>query len=345
MDSRHFFSSVVLVPALAGALLIPRSDFAEHALPDFGDADTLYTSEVVQQTGGAVVASHTLKQALQRDAKGRLVGMVNTISMPGLGSSSYTTTIAWDDQDRPVLEIQDDHGDIDSTTYTWNHALCPDVAWKNFAGVIERTTWTGVDGDGRCATAKEDAFMPMMGTWTPTDSLLRTWDGARLTQELVVPPYSFWVDTLEIRRIRYDQDGRPLQSGIWKSEDDAWVLTDSCDNTYAGSAFVRQVCLDLSDEGRITTTTLSTLRPVGVPDRSMGRDAVLRAWSRDGAAHFHNDGTAPVRLDLLSSSGTRLASTVLASGASWSAPPSSGPVFWRAVSVDGIRSGILTPVR
>jgi hypothetical protein len=164
-------------------------------------------------------------------------------------------------------------------------------------------------------------------------------------QELVVPPYSIWIDTLEIRRIRYDQDGRPLQSAIWKSEDDTWVLTDSCDNTYAGSVFVRQVCLDLSDEGRITTTTLSTQRPVGVPDRSMERDAVLRTWSRGGAAHFRNEGPTPVRLDVLSSSGALQASTILASGASWQTPTSSGPVFWRARSPGGTRTGILTPVR
>ncbi len=344
MDTRHLFAPIVFVPALAGALLIPRSDFAEHALPDFGTADTLYTSEVIQKTGGGVLSSHTLKQALRRDAKDRLISMVSTISMPGMGSSSYTTTISWDDLDRPVLEIQDDHGDLDSTTYTWNHALCPDVAWKNFAGVIERTTWATTHTDGRCATAKEDAFMPLVGNWTPTDSLIRTWDGPRLVQELVVPPYSIWVDTLEIRRIRYDQDGRPLQSGIWKSEDDSWVLTDSCDNTYNGSVFVRQVCLDLSDNGRITTTTLSTMRPVGVSDRSPGR-VHLHAWTHDGAAHFRNDDTTPLRLEILSTSGASLGSIDLAGSQTWSAHLPSGPVFWRVNSRGSTRTGILTPVR
>lgn len=345
MDTRLFFAPVVLVPALAGALLIPRSDFAEHALPDFGTADTLYTSEVIQKTGGAIVSSHTLKQALRRDTKDRLISMVSTISMPGLGSSSYTTTIAWDDLDRPVLEVQDDHGDLDSTTYTWNHALCPDVAWKNFAGVIERSTWATTNTDGRCATAKRDVYMPLVGNWTPTDSLIRTWDGPRLIQELVVPPYSIWVDTLEIRRIRYDQGGRPVQSVIWKSEDDSWVLTDSCDNTYAGSVFVQQVCLDLSDEGRITTTTLSTVRPVGISDRSTGTAANLHTWTQNGSAHFRNAGTRPLRLEILSASGASLGSIVLAGHQSCSIPLPAGPVFWKARSTDGTRAGILAPVR
>jgi hypothetical protein len=136
-----------------------------------------------------------------------------------------------------------------------------------------------------------------------------------------------------------------LQSGIWKSEDDTWVLTDSCDNAYAGSVFVRQVCLDLSDNGRITTTTLSTMRPVGVPDRSLVHQAGIRAWTHDGAAFFRNDDPTPLRLEILSTSGASLGSIDLAGSQTWSTQPPSGPVFWRANSQGRTRTGILTPVR